>query len=140
MATRARPWWKDLPGGTASAHGRRTALAAFAIVAALGASLLSHLPAWRLLEARAFDHLSMIAPPPLPGDAPLIVAIDEPSLAELARQWPWPRDIHARLLTALRHAGARAVALDIVFAEPSEPAADAALAAAVGPETVLAAD
>ena len=140
MATRARPWWKDLPGGTASARGRRTALAAIAIVAALGASLLSHLPAWRLLEARSFDHLSMIAPPPLPGDAPLIVAIDEPSLAELARQWPWPRDIHARLLTALRQAGARAVALDIVFAEPSEPAADAALAAAVGPETVLAAD
>ena len=32
MATRARPWWKDLPGGTASARGRRTALAAFAIV------------------------------------------------------------------------------------------------------------
>ena len=36
MATRARPWWKDLPGGTASARGRRTALAAIAIAAALG--------------------------------------------------------------------------------------------------------
>ncbi len=58
-----------------------------------------------------------------------IVAIDEPSLAELGR-WPWPRRLHAQLLERLQAAGAAAVALDIIFAEPAvdDPAGDALLA------------
>jgi adenylate cyclase len=55
-------------------------------------------------------------------------------------QWPWPRDLHARLVRSLRAAGARAVGLDIIFADPSQPEADAALAAAMAPDVVLAAD
>lgn len=140
MVVAARPWWRDLPGGGGPARSRHAGLVGLAIAAAVAASALSQLPAWQLLEARAFDHLSMIAPPKRPADGPVIVAIDEPSFAELGRQWPWPRDTHARLLTALRQAGAQAVALDMVFAEPSDPAADAALAAATGTDTVLAAD
>lgn len=141
MAASARPWWTDPRGaGPAAARGRRAGLAALAVCAAVAGSLLSRLPAWQLLELRVFDHLSMIAPPPRPADAPLVVAIDEPSFSEIGQQWPWPRDIHARLVTALRDAGARTIALDLVFADPSEPAADAALAAALGPDTVLAAD
>ncbi|WP_306752783.1 CHASE2 domain-containing protein [Paracoccus actinidiae] len=142
MAAQSRPWWKDLRGGTGPAdrRKRRAGLALLAISVAAAASVLSQLPAWQLLEARAFDHLSMIAPPPRPADTPLVVAIDEPSFSEIGQQWPWSRDIHARLVTALRDAGARTIALDLVFADPSEPGADAALAAAVGPDTVLAAD
>jgi adenylate cyclase len=142
MAAQSRPWWKDLRGGTGPAvrRKRRAGLALLAISVAAAASVLSQLPAWQLLEAQAFDHLSMIAPPPRPADTPLVVAIDEPSFSETGQQWPWSRDIHARLVTALRDAGARTIALDLVFADPSEPGADAALAAAVGPDTVLAAD
>ena len=142
MAAQSRPWWKDLRGGTgpAARQKRRAGLALLAISMAAAASVLWQLPAWQLLEARAFDHLSMIAPPPRPADTPLVVAIDEPSFSEIGQQWPWSRDIHARLVTALRDAGARVIALDLVFADPSEPGADAALAAAVGPDTVLAAD
>ena len=142
MAAQSRPWWKDLRGGTGPAvrRKRRAGLALLAISVAAAASVLSQLPAWQLLEAQAFDHLSMIAPPPRPADTPLVVAIDEPSFSEIGQQWPWSRDIHARLVTALRDAGARTIALDLVFADPSEPGADAALAAAVGPDTVLAAD
>ena len=143
MAPAPLPWWRELQTGrhaSATPRARHTGLAALALAAAIGAGVLAQVPAWQLAEARAFDHLSMIAPPTRPDDAPLIVAIDEPSFAELGQQWPWPRDIHARLVTALRQAGARAIALDLVFAEPSQPAADAALAAAVGPDTVLAAD
>lgn len=43
-------------------------------------------------------------------------------------------------MRALRAAGARAIALDIVFAEPSTAEADAALAMALGPDVMLAAD
>jgi adenylate cyclase len=96
---------------------------------------------WRLLEARAFDYLSTLSPPPRPADGPIIVAIDEPSFAEIGLQWPWPRDLHGRLVTALRKAGAKVIGVDIIFSEPSpKPGADAALAAALGPDVVLAGD
>ena len=70
----------------------------------------------------------------------LIVAIDEPSLSDVNMQWPWPRSLHARLVSQLRAAGAKAIGLDIIFAEPSTPENDAALAKALGPDVVLAAD
>ena len=76
---------------------------------------------------------------PAPDDV-VIVAVDDASIAELGR-WPWPRTTHARLMDQLTQAGARAVALDILFTEPSTqaPAEDAEFAAAIarGPPTVL---
>ena len=45
----------------------------------------------------------------------LIVAIDDASIDALGR-WPWRRAIHAALLDRL--SGARAVGLDLIFAEP----------------------
>jgi adenylate cyclase len=94
----------------------------------------------RLIEARLFDILSTVAPPRPPEPGVVIVAIDEPSFQEIGQRWPWPRSIHAEVVSRLRAAGAKAIGLDIIFAEPSTEAADGALAAAVGPDTVLAAD
>jgi CHASE2 domain-containing sensor protein/signal transduction histidine kinase len=51
-----------------------------------------------------------------PAQDIVIVAVDEQSLTELGR-WPWPRDRHARLIDILTDAGAKAIALDILFAE-----------------------
>lgn len=67
-----------------------------------------------------------------PADDIVIVAVDEQSLREVGR-WPWSRRVHAELVRTLGAAGAKAVALDIVFAEPdaTDPAADAELAAAL---------
>ncbi|MBB1623996.1 CHASE2 domain-containing protein [Achromobacter sp. UMC71] len=45
----------------------------------------------------------------------LIVAIDDTSIDALGR-WPWRRAVHAALLDRLQ--GARAVGLDLIFAEP----------------------
>ncbi|MDG4594347.1 MAG: EAL domain-containing protein [Candidatus Contendobacter sp.] len=67
-----------------------------------------------------------------PADDIVIVAVDEQSLREVGR-WPWSRRVHAELVRTLGAAGAKAVALDIVFAEPdaTDPATDAELAAAL---------
>ncbi len=55
----------------------------------------------------------------------VVVAIDEPSFREIGLRWPWPRSLHARLVSALKKAGARAVAFDVLFVEPSnDPAED----------------
>ena len=69
------------------------------------------------------------------------MAIDEPSFAEIGLQWPWPRSLHARLVEALRKAGAKAIgARHHLCRTIGRPAADAALAAALGPDVVLAGD
>jgi CHASE2 domain-containing sensor protein/signal transduction histidine kinase len=70
------------------------------------------------------------SPPP---ENIVIVAIDEQSLSALGR-WPWPRRTHAELVRRLGAAGAKVVALDIIFSESDsrDPAGDQALAEAIG--------
>lgn len=67
-----------------------------------------------------------------PADEIVIVAIDEQSLRELGR-WPWSRHLHADLIRKLSMAGAKGIAMDIVFAEPdtNDSTADTALQAAL---------
>lgn len=62
----------------------------------------------------------------------VIVAIDERSLLELGR-WPWPRERHVELLRQLRAAETSAVAMDILFTEPTPeyPQVDNLLAQAI---------
>lgn len=66
-----------------------------------------------------------IQPQPVPQDI-VIVAIDEASFQELKTPWPWPRQIHARLVDNLVEAGAGIIAFDIVFADPTDPVNDKA--------------
>nr|WP_241093702.1 CHASE2 domain-containing protein [Xanthomonas sp.] len=85
---------------------------------------------WRLDNA-LYD--TLVAHWPYPPDSSVVlVAIDDRSLQALG-QWPWPRSTHARLLDRLSEAGAKRVALDLVFSEPdqADPDNDARLAAAL---------
>lgn len=129
----------DVTGG--DQRRRRLGLLLLVPLTVLLLALAALTPPWRLIELRSYDFLSTLSAPNPPADGPVVVAIDEPSMSEVAAQWPWPRALHARLVTALRTAGAKAIGLDIIFAEPSsDPANDAALAAALGPDVVLAGD
>lgn len=129
------------PFDPAGAPHRRRGIVFIALaVVALLATIAPTGP-WKLVEARAYDWLSTANPPLVDDNSPIIVAIDEPSFAELGLQWPWPRSLHAALVQALRQAGAKAVGLDIIFAEASAiPGADRALAEAAGPDVTLAGD
>jgi len=72
----------------------------------------------------------------------IIVAIDEDSFAEINQQWPWPRSLHSKLLDSLYSAGAGAVAMDIIFSEPSTVTQDAIFSRSINkyPNTILATD
>lgn len=61
----------------------------------------------------------------------IVVAIDPQSIERIG-VWPWPRSLHAKLLTRLQSAGASEIAFDIDFSTPSEPEQDNALAQALG--------
>ena len=85
------------------------------------------------LEYRTYDTLVRSAGTRPHSGNVVIVDVDEKSLSAIG-QWPWRRDVIARLITRLREMGASAVALDIIFAEADRNGgheADAALAEAL---------
>ena len=106
------------------------------LLVGLGAALvglaLSYWPPAENLERNGLDLLFLIrGPRPVPPSV-CVVALDEDSLALLAPGAPrWPRHLHAQLVRTLRAAGARAVAFDVVFDLPGDPAEDAAFEAAM---------
>lgn len=109
------------------------------LIAALLIPVL-YFPPFRLIEARLYDILSVIAPPLPAQPGAVVVAIDEPSVGEVGQRWPWSRELHAKLVESLRAAGAKVIAFDIIFADPTTEEADTALARVLGPDVVLAAD
>lgn len=105
---------------------------ALAAAVGLGLAALICLSPWgRGADQFLYDSLFAIRGEQPGPDNIVVVAIDEPSFAALGLQWPWPRAIHADLIDRVLADGATAVALDIVFAEPSDPEQDAALGEAV---------
>ncbi len=56
---------------------------------------------------------------PSAKDQILIVAIDDQSMDSLKVRWPWPRTMYAKAIDRLSQAGAKVVAFDLVFSEPS---------------------
>ena len=65
-----------------------------------------------------------------PGDI-VVVEVDDVTLDELDKRWPFPRSYHAALIDRLRRAGARTIAYDFQFTEPTRPRQDNALIEAV---------
>jgi len=113
-------------------QARRLLSATLVAGVAFGLTLLfANLSLFAFLELKGLDLLFVLRGPLPPPDNIIIVAIDEPSMAQIGRQWPWPRRLHAQLIEQLNKAGARVIAFDILFAEPSEPAEDQALAEAL---------
>lgn len=71
-----------------------------------------------LAERRLMDVRLLQRGPITPGPEVAIVAVDDASISELGR-WPWPRSVLAHLIDRIAVADPRAIALDMVFSEPS---------------------
>ncbi|MGH9314995.1 MAG: CHASE2 domain-containing protein [Vicinamibacterales bacterium] len=73
------------------------------------------------IELKTYDlRLRAAARPETARKDIVLVEIDESSLRQLeplAGRWPWPRAIYASLLDFLAGAGARAIAIDVLFLE-----------------------
>lgn len=70
------------------------------------------------LRYRYFDVLQQVWPRPSEPEPPLVmIDIDEASLQQIG-QWPWPRTLLAELVQQCAAAGALAVGMDLLFAEP----------------------
>jgi len=64
-------------------------------------------------------------------DEVVVVKIDDVTFSQLQQQWPFPRHFHAELIDRLREAGAKVIAYDVQFTEPTVPREDNALVGAV---------
>jgi serine/threonine-protein kinase len=68
------------------------------------------------LERRFYDEASTQTSRQ-PSDQIAVIAIDDASIANIGR-WPWPRDVHARLIDLLAAAKAKTVVHTAFFFEP----------------------
>lgn len=68
------------------------------------------------IDYRAMDMMFNIRGPVQDTGDVVIVDIDEESLKNLG-QWPWPRNILAKLTQKLNESGVRSIGFDILFAE-----------------------
>jgi adenylate cyclase len=85
----------------------------------------------RALELQSVDaRFSMRGTQERPDDI-VVVQIDDRTFSELGVQWPFPRSLHARVIDRLRRAGAKTIAFDVQFTEPTVPAQDNALIEAI---------
>ena len=68
------------------------------------------------LERSAYD-FSVRSSTRIPSDKLAVIAIDDESIANIGR-WPWPRDVHARILEILTESGAKVIGQTVFFSEP----------------------
>lgn len=68
------------------------------------------------LERQAYD-LGVRASSHAPSQRVAVIAIDDQSIANIGR-WPWPREIHAQMISKLKQAGAKVVGYASFFFEP----------------------
>ena len=91
----------------------RRIVLAFALLA-----VMATMPLYQRLALYEFDFLSSLTAPAPPDAGILVVGLDEASLAQLGVAPPLPRRLHAQLVRALTDAGAAALGVDMLFAEP----------------------
>jgi len=90
--------------------------ATFFLIFSLIASYLYAPDFFKTFDNRMQDMLFFARGPIKTTGDVVIVDIDEKSLKEYG-QWPWPRDVFAKLIVNLTNGGAGIIGLDIVFAE-----------------------
>jgi adenylate cyclase len=101
---------------------RLVLLALVALVAAGIAIAFHEGGVLRSLELDSIDARFAVAGEEEAPDDIVVVGIDARTLQELDRQFPFPRDYHARVIDRLRKDGAKVIAFDIAFDTPGREA------------------
>jgi adenylate cyclase len=84
-------------------------------------------------ELKAVNEQFSLRGPRKPHAPVVVVTVDEDSFVELNMPWPWPRALHAKFVDIVSRGNPAAIALDVLFIEPSSrgPADDLAFANAI---------
>jgi adenylate cyclase len=118
-------------------------LAAVAVASAGIALLLYATGLFHDTELSSVDTRFSIRGDQKPNDEIVLVLIDDTTSHELPVRFPFPRSLHAQVIDAASRGGAKTIAYDVEFLQPTKPAEDKALIDAVsraGPNKVVLAD
>jgi adenylate cyclase len=99
--------------------------AAALVIAAYATNLM------RALELQSVDARFSVRGTQERPEEIVVVGVDDVTFDELGVQWPFPRRLHAQLIDRLRAAGAKVVAIDVQFTEPTTVRDDNALIEAI---------
>ncbi len=118
--------------GRAAWRRRKTALLVAVAFLAAGLGVLSYAThLFRRTELQTIDsRFSIRGTQRAPADI-VLVQIDPGTLQKLSQRFPFPRAYEARVIDHLREAGAKVIAMDIQFTQPTDPTDDQDLAAAI---------
>ncbi|RME82646.1 MAG: adenylate/guanylate cyclase domain-containing protein [Zetaproteobacteria bacterium] len=97
---------------------------------AAGGIIAMRLPALQALDRIVYDWMLRAQGGMRASGDVVVVAVDDQAIARFGR-WPWPRSRVAALIDRLPALGARVVAVDLHFPDPSAPSEDARLARAL---------
>jgi adenylate cyclase len=108
-------------------HKKANVKAAALIIVLLvfaGISLLDFAGVFQFLENKTYDlRIRFLARFSRPSDEIIVILINQDSLDWAQRErgwsWPWPRKAYGELLDYMKLGGAKSVAFDIIFSEPS---------------------
>ncbi len=90
------------------------------VLAFLVAAYLLLADGFQSLERYAYD-VGMRAADREPSPQLAVIAIDDESIQNIGR-WPWPRDLHGKLIELLRQGGAAVIGNTILYSEPQKDA------------------
>lgn len=127
--------------GIKNPEGKAKKLLLGLLAGAIGASvsIFLSLPGWLdIWEAKTWDwRVNLMAKPAPTTDKIRLILLDQNSLdwakEENGLSWPWPREVYSAIIHFCRRSGAKALAFDVIFTEPSKygVADDQAFAAAI---------
>jgi adenylate cyclase len=95
------------------------AVLVFGVVLALHLSGALNYPEYKTYDSR----VNLLANYSRPSDDIMVVLLDQDSInwaaAERGWPWPWPRRAYGEIVDYMNLAGAKAIAFDVIFSEPS---------------------
>jgi signal transduction histidine kinase/CHASE2 domain-containing sensor protein len=115
-----------------SRNVRSTDSAAWVVAIVLVSTTLAMILSWRApgLSLYARDRLMQARGRISPPDDIVIVAIDEASIARYGR-FPWPRSLTSHVIDTVASAQPKAIALDVLYSEPTTSTDDTTLGDAI---------
>ena len=93
-------------------------------------ALLLYLPGWLdVWEAKTWDwRVGAMAKPVNTTDAIRLILLDQNSLDWAKKEnnlaWPWPREVYSTIIRFCQRSGAKSLAFDVLFTEPSKYGVD----------------
>jgi adenylate cyclase len=84
----------------------------------------SFLGVFSFLEYKIYDlRVNLMAGLTMPSEDIIVILLNQDSLDWASRErgwsWPWPRKAYAEIVDYMREGGARSIAFDVIFSEPS---------------------